>query len=324
MGHRSAMETKQLILLGPPGVEIKAQAAGLAERWQVPYVALGNLLNGAIDQGSTLGVEARPYVEAGELVPDELAVKLLRRRFEQPDTMLKGWVLAGFPRTLPQAQAFDQWWAAVGQPVATVAYLKAMTGLLINRLSTQQNSAAPIASIRERLARHEAEVAPLLEYYQQPGAEGASGGRPRLITVNASLSFAEVARELAQLGQDTSGTAPGAPLIDDEAELNALLIREPHLVVDCMASWCGSCKRVAPLIDRLAEAYSAVGENSAANAVAVVKIDFDANRGITKRFGLKGIPAVMFFRQGELVETLTGVKAYSEYSAAVTRLLSLP
>ncbi len=311
------METKQLILLGPPGVEVKAHAAGLAERWQVPYVALGDLLGAAIDQGTAIGVEARPYVEAGDLVPDELVIKLLRRRFEQPDTMLKGWVLAGFPRTLPQAQAFDQWWSAVGQPVASVAYLKAMTGLLINRLSTQPNSAEPIASIRGWLARHEAEVAPLLEYYQQPGAEAESGGRSRLITINASLSFAEVARELAQMDQDNSSSAL---LIDDEAELNALLAREPHLVVDCMAAWCGSCKRVAPLIDRLAEAYSNVGASS---AVTVAKIDFEANRGITKRFGLKGIPAVMFFKQGQLVETLTGVKAYAEYDAAMMRLLSL-
>ena len=315
------METKQLILLGPPGVEVKAQAAGLAERWQVPYVALGDLLGAAIDQGTAIGVEARPYVEVGDLVPDELVIKLLRRRLEQPDTMLKGWVLAGFPRTLPQAQAFDQWWSAVGQPVATVAYLQAMTGILINRLATRPNSAEPMGRIRERLARHEAEVTPLLEYYQQPGAEAQSGaesgGRSRLITVNASLSLAEVARALAQIGQDDSGTAP---VIYDEVELNAHLAREPHLVVDCMASWCGSCKQVAPLIDRLAEAYS---HRRSPNAVAIAKIDFDANRGVTKRFGLKGIPAVMFFKQGELVETLTGVKTYAEYEAAVTRLLSL-
>ena len=314
------METKQLILLGPPGVEVKVHAAGLAERWQVPYVALGDLLGAAIDQGTALGIEARPYIAAGDLVPDELVIKLLRRRLEQPDTMLKGWVLAGFPRTLTQAQAFDEWLAAVGQPVVTVAYLKAMTGLLINRLSTQPNSAKPIASIRERLAQHEAEVAPLLEYYRQRGTEGDAGGRSQLTTINASLSFEEVARELAQLGQDNSSSAP---LIGDEAELNALLAHEPHLVVDCMASWCGSCKRVAPLIDRLAETYSEAGASSAANNVAVMKIDFDANRGITKRFGLKGIPAVMFFKQGELVETLTGVKAYSEYDAAITRLLNL-
>ncbi|MBD2107993.1 nucleoside monophosphate kinase [Nodosilinea sp. FACHB-13] len=296
------MKTKQFILLGLPGVGLKAQAAALAERWQVPHVAMGELVRGAIAAETAIGVEARPYVDAGELIPDALAMKLIRKRFEQPDTMLKGWVLEGFPRSLAQVQAFDEWWAAVGQPPATAAYLKATTEFLIIRLLNESSEKPPISTIRDRLETYQQSLEPLIEYYQQ---------RSQLATINANLSSAEVANALTQLGEEDTGAAK---LIRDEAELDALLASEPLLVVDCMASWCGSCKQVTPSIDKLAEAYS--------DSVTVRKIDFDANRQITKRFELKGIPAVMFFRDGERLETLTGIKSYQEYNAAVTRLLA--
>ncbi|MGB3309361.1 MAG: nucleoside monophosphate kinase [Nodosilinea sp.] len=305
------METKQFILLGHSGAGVRAQAAALAERWQVPHVSMGRLLREAIAAETAAGLEARPFVEADDLVPDALVMKLIRKRFEQPDTMLKGWVLDGFPRTLAQAQAFDEWWSAVGQPPAMVAYLKAKTDSLIIRFLNESGEKPPISVIRDRLESFQQSLEPILEYFQQQGAETGPDRPTRLTTINASLSFAEVARDLAQLGQEETGAAK---LIRDEAELNALLASEAQLVVDCMASWCGSCKQVTPSIDKLAEAYG--------DSVAVRKIDFDTNRQITKRFGLKGIPAVMFFKHGEQLETLTGVKSYQEYSAAVTRLLA--
>ncbi|MGF1520325.1 MAG: nucleoside monophosphate kinase [Nodosilinea sp.] len=305
------MESKQLILLGPPGVGVKPHAAALAERWQVPHVSMGELVRGAIAAETAISVEARPYVDAGELVPDALVMKLIRKRFEQPDTMLKGFVLDGFPRTLAQAQGFDNWWSAVGQPATTVAYLKATTEVLIIRLLNESSEKPPISALRDRLESYQQSLAPLLEYYGQRGSETGPNGPTQLATINGSLSFAEVASALAQLGEADTGAAK---LIRDEAELDALLASEPLLVVDCMASWCGSCKQVTPSINKLAETY---GES-----VTIRKIDFDTNRQITKRFELKGIPAVMFFKQGERLETLTGVKSYQEYDAAVTRLLA--
>ncbi|PSN15056.1 adenylate kinase [filamentous cyanobacterium CCT1] len=305
------MTVKQVVLLGPPGVGVKAQASELARRWSVPHVSMGALLREAIAKPSDIGLEARPYVEARELVPDALVMKLLRRRLEQPDVMLNGWVLDGFPRTVAQAQALDQWLAAVGLPAATVVYLKVMSGLLLNRLWTEREPDETMPMLRRRLERHEAEIAPLLEYYQPPGSETDPDGPAQLKTLNGSRSFAEIASELAQMGSEETGAAR---TIRDEAELDSLLARESLLVVDCMASWCGSCKQVAPLIDRLAEAYG--------DRASIMKIDFDTNRQISKRFGLKGMPSVMFFKDGELLETLTGVKPYQTYSAALTRFLN--
>ncbi|MEM6252451.1 MAG: thioredoxin family protein [Cyanobacteria bacterium P01_D01_bin.156] len=115
---------------------------------------------------------------------------------------------------------------------------------------------------------------------------------------------------MAELFEQETGAAD---FIQNESELNALLAREPLLVVDCMASWCGSCKLVTPLIDQLADAYR--------DRVNVRKLDFDSNKQVKQRFGLKGMPAVMFFKGGELVEILTGVKPYQAYNATVAHLL---
>jgi thioredoxin 1 len=102
-----------------------------------------------------------------------------------------------------------------------------------------------------------------------------------------------------------------ATFIQDEAEFDLLLTDESLLVVDCTATWCGPCKLVSPLIDRLADEYL--------DRVRIFKLDIDPNKQIAKRFGLRSIPAVMFFKQGELVETLVGVKPYEEFNEAVER-----
>lgn len=193
------MKTKQFILLGPPGLGVNRQAADLAQCWQVPHVSMGQLLQAVSDP------DVRTAVEAGEPTADQPLMTLMRRRFEQPDVILKGWVLDEFPRTVTQAQAFDDWWAKFGKPPATVVYLKAMTGLLMNRLSEDTGEPAP--AIRRRLERHKAEVAPVLDYYQQ---------RSQLQTINASRSFAEVAAALAELDQTDTGAAL---LVTNEAEL---------------------------------------------------------------------------------------------------------
>jgi thioredoxin 1 len=101
--------------------------------------------------------------------------------------------------------------------------------------------------------------------------------------------------------------------IQDEAELDSLLATAPMLVVDCTATWCGPCKLVAPLMDQLAEEYG--------DRAKVLKLDLDVNKPVAKRFGIRSIPAVLYFKQGELVETIVGVKSYEEFSSAVQRSL---
>ena len=104
-----------------------------------------------------------------------------------------------------------------------------------------------------------------------------------------------------------------AEYIKDEAELDSLLKDESVVVVDCTASWCGPCKLVAPLIDQLSEEFEGKAK--------VSKLDLDDNKAVAKRFGIKSIPAVMFFKNGELMDTMVGVKPYSAFSEAMNSYL---
>lgn len=297
------MKSKQLILLGLPGVDVKGQAIALSQRWQVPYISMGDLLDQEIAKASELGFEASACVEKDLPVPDAVVMRLLQRRVEQPD-MWDGWVMVGLGRSLAQAQAFDDLLLKFERPAVEVVYLKVTTGLLISRLSAEEGES--VTAIRQRLSRYQAELDPLLDYYQQ---------RDRLRVVNGGRSAAEVTSELSLIGEEETGAAR---FIQGTAELDSLLAKESLLVVYCMASWCGSCKQVTPLIDRLAEEYDTSEQKA---LVEIVKLDFDSDRTVAKRFELKGMPSVMFFAKGELLETLAGRKSFQEYSAAVTRLL---
>jgi thioredoxin 1 len=105
-----------------------------------------------------------------------------------------------------------------------------------------------------------------------------------------------------------------AAYIQNEAEFDALLSAEPLFVVDCTATWCGPCKLVAPLIDQLADDYD--------TRTKVLKLDLDANQAIAKRYGIRSIPAVIFFAQGEVAETLIGAKKYEEYTTTLDKYLA--
>jgi len=101
--------------------------------------------------------------------------------------------------------------------------------------------------------------------------------------------------------------------IKDEQELDLLLEDESLLVLDCTASWCGPCKLVAPLMDKLAGDYG--------DRLRVFKLDVDANQAVAKRFSIKSIPAVVYFKGGDRVETLVGVKPYEEFTGTADRFL---
>lgn len=104
-----------------------------------------------------------------------------------------------------------------------------------------------------------------------------------------------------------------AEYIADEAALNELITNQSLVVVDCTASWCGPCKLVAPLMDQLADEYS--------EQITVVKLDIDDNQAVAKKFSIKSIPAVLFFKQGEQVDTVIGAKPYSEFSSTLAKHL---
>ena len=107
-----------------------------------------------------------------------------------------------------------------------------------------------------------------------------------------------------------SGTV--AEYIEDSA-FETLLSDPLPLVVDCTASWCGPCKLVSPLMDQLASEYE--------GRANIVKLDVDKNRATAKQYGIRSIPAVLLFKNGELIETIVGVSPYERFSSALEALL---
>ena len=94
----------RMIFIGPPGAGKGTQAARLVERFTIPHISTGDMFRAAVKEGTPMGQEADRYMKAGQLVPDEVTIGLVRERFAQPDTQ-SGFMLDGFPRTVPQAEA---------------------------------------------------------------------------------------------------------------------------------------------------------------------------------------------------------------------------
>ena len=122
-----------LILLGPPGAGKGTQAASLSKELRAAHVASGDLFRQAQEQGTPLGLQAKAYMERGELVPDELTVRMVLERLEAPDCS-GGVILDGFPRTLEQARALDQALGANGKTIDAVLYIKVSEDELVRRL----------------------------------------------------------------------------------------------------------------------------------------------------------------------------------------------
>lgn len=123
----------RLVLLGPPGAGKGTQAQMLREKLGIPHISTGDMFREAVGQGTPLGKEAQKYMESGQLVPDEVTIGIVKERLSQPDAT--GFLLDGFPRTVPQAESLDAVLAASGRPVDAVLSLRVPREVLMVRLT---------------------------------------------------------------------------------------------------------------------------------------------------------------------------------------------
>lgn len=126
----------RLILLGPPGAGKGTQATRLADRFAVPHVATGDLLRDAVRQETRIGVRAKTFMDAGELVPDDVVLDLLLERLTQADAA-QGFILDGFPRNPAQAELLDGALAKVGHRIEAVVSVEVADEIIIGRLSSR-------------------------------------------------------------------------------------------------------------------------------------------------------------------------------------------
>ena len=124
----------KIIMLGAPGAGKGTQAKKLAERYSIPHISTGDIFRANIKNGTELGKKAKSYMDEGELVPDDLVVDLVVDRFKNPDCA-NGYVLDGFPRTIPQAEALDTALNAIGETVDFAINVEVPDENIINRMS---------------------------------------------------------------------------------------------------------------------------------------------------------------------------------------------
>ncbi|GAB4261773.1 adenylate kinase [Deferrisoma sp.] len=189
----------RLILLGPPGAGKGTQAKRLIERYGIPQISTGDILRAAVRDGTELGRKAKEYMDAGKLVPDEVVIGIIEERLQEPDCA-KGFILDGFPRTVPQADALGEVLGKLGQAIDHVVSIEVPDEELVERLTGRRTCRGcgamyhvkftPPAkdgvcdkcggelyqrdddreeTIRSRLKVYHDQTAPLVEYYEKAG-----------------------------------------------------------------------------------------------------------------------------------------------------------
>ena len=205
-----------IVLLGAPGAGKGTQAEKLIETYGIPQISTGDILRAAVKAGTPLGLEAKRYMDAGELVPDEVVIGLVKSRLAEPDTV-KGFILDGFPRTTAQAEALDVELESLGKTIDSAIAITVDPEVIVARLTSRrtcrecgtitttgagdaclkcggelyQRDDDNETTVRNRLDVYARSTAPLVDYYGSKGVlHEIDGDRPVDVVfadVNAAL-----------------------------------------------------------------------------------------------------------------------------------------
>ncbi|HWM72276.1 MAG TPA: adenylate kinase [Nocardioides sp.] len=180
----------RIVLVGPPGAGKGTQAARLSERLDAPHISTGDLFRENMKNETELGKEAQRYVDAGDLVPDEVTVGMVKDRLAQPDAQ-SGFLLDGFPRNAAQAQELESVLSELGQRLDAVLVFEVDDEELIKRLTSRGRSDDTEETIRHRQEVYRAETEPLIEHYRDIAVRVDALGSVEEITDRAMDALAD-------------------------------------------------------------------------------------------------------------------------------------
>ncbi len=187
----------RLIFLGPPGAGKGTQAKVLSKNCKVPHISTGDILRTAVKAKTELGQKAEGYMSAGELVPDDLVLDLIRERLGQEDAV-NGWLLDGFPRNVEQAEFLNKLLDEIKQTCDFVINLEVPDNELVSRMLARGRADDKEDVIKNRLDVYREETEPLIAFYR---------GQERLRSVDGSRAMAEVTSELQQIVANNNNEA---------------------------------------------------------------------------------------------------------------------
>jgi adenylate kinase len=180
----------RIVLIGPPGVGKGTQAERLADHLSIPHISTGDLFRVNLRDDTPLGLEAKRYMDAGDLVPDDVTVGMVRARLGAPDTA-DGFILDGFPRTVAQAEALDALLDELDTALDAVVEFTAPDDVIVQRLLGRGRSDDTEDVVRRRQQVYRDDTAPLLDFY-----------RDQLLTIDAVGTVAQITdRVLDDLSQ---------------------------------------------------------------------------------------------------------------------------
>jgi adenylate kinase len=186
----------RLILLGPPGAGKGTQAQRLVKKYGIVQLSTGDMLRAAVAAGTPIGLRAKDIMARGELVPDDVVVAIVADRVDQADAK-KGFILDGFPRTVPQAVALERMLSAKGLKLDAVIELKVDANILHQRIANRVAEATargePLRPddnpdvLRTRIEAYREQTAPLVDYYRLEGALKSVDGMASIDDVAAAI-----------------------------------------------------------------------------------------------------------------------------------------